>query len=81
MGGRKPWARDGGRLKGIIAVIITTGLGRGRGLGRGLGRIRVGSRRVSTGREPPATGAAQQRFCPRRPAFCRFGQPEVIGGT
>ena len=77
MGGRKPWARDGGMLKGIIAASITTGLG----LGLGLGRIRVGSRRVSTGREPPATGAAQQRFCPRRPAFCRFGQPEVIGGT
>ena len=73
MGGRKPWARDGGMLKGIIEAIITTGLG--------LGRIRLGSRRVSTGREPPATGAAQQRFCPRRPAFCRFGQPEVIGGT
>ena len=79
MGGRKPWARDGGMLKGIIEAIITTGLGLG--LGLGLGRIRVGSRRVSTGRKPPATGAAQQRFCPRRPAFCRFGQPEVIGGT
>ena len=52
MGGRKPWARDGGMLKGIIEAIITTGLG------LGLGRIRVDSRRVSTGREPPATGAA-----------------------